>query len=42
MPTNEKNNRVGLDWFIDLFFPRGITRLASVFDRKQVSVGDWE
>jgi NADH dehydrogenase len=35
LPTNEKKIRVGLDWFIDLFFPRDITRLSSVFDRKR-------
>lgn len=34
LPTFEKQVRVGLDWFIDLFFPRDITRLSSVFDRK--------
>ena len=32
LPTNEKKIRVGLDWFIDLFFPRDITRLSSIFD----------
>ena len=36
LPTNEKKIRVGLDWFIDLFFPRDITRLSSVFDEKRV------
>jgi NADH dehydrogenase len=30
LPTFEKRIRVGLDWFIDLFFPRDITRLSSV------------
>jgi NADH dehydrogenase len=34
LPTNEKKIRVSLDWFIDLFFPRDITRLSSVFDRE--------
>lgn len=34
LPTNEKKIRVGLDWFIDLFFPRDITRLTSVFNEK--------
>ena len=34
LPTNEKKIRVGIDWFIDLFFPRDITRLSNVFDRK--------
>jgi len=34
LPTNEKKIRVGLDWFIDLFFPRDITRLSSIFDEK--------
>ena len=29
LPTNEKRIRVGLDWFVDLFFPRDITRLSS-------------
>ena len=28
LPTNEKKIRVGLDWFIDLFFPKDITRLS--------------
>jgi len=36
LPTNEKKIRVGLDWFIDLFFPRDITRLSSVFDEKRL------
>ncbi|QLH07470.1 NAD(P)/FAD-dependent oxidoreductase [Nitrosopumilus ureiphilus] len=35
LPTNEKKIRVGLDWFIDLFFPRDITRLSSIFDEKK-------
>jgi NADH dehydrogenase len=30
MPTFEKRIRVGLDWFVDLFFPRDITRLSSI------------
>ena len=34
LPTNEKKIRVGLDWFVDLFFPRDITRLSNVFDKK--------
>jgi NADH dehydrogenase len=34
LPTNEKKIRVGLDWFIDLFFPRDITRLSSIFNEK--------
>ena len=34
LPTNEKKIRVGLDWFIDLFFPRDITRLSNVFNEK--------
>lgn len=37
LPTNEKKIRVGIDWFIDLFFPRDITRLSSIFDERQVS-----
>lgn len=28
LPTNEKKIRVGLDWFIDLFFPKDITQLS--------------
>ena len=32
LPTTEKKIRVGLDWFIDLFFPRDITRLSNVLD----------
>ena len=31
LPNIEKKIRVGLDWFIDLFFPRDITRLSNVF-----------
>ena len=27
LPTFEKRMRVGLDWFVDLFFPRDITKL---------------
>jgi len=34
LPTNEKKIRVGLDWFVDLFFPRDITRLSSIFEQK--------
>jgi len=34
LPTNEKKIRVGLDWGIDLFFPRDITRLSSIFEQK--------
>jgi len=30
LPTMEKRIRVSLDWFIDLFFPRDITRLSNV------------
>lgn len=37
LPTNEKKIRVGLDWFVDLFFPRDITRLSSVFDEKRIT-----
>ena len=37
LPTNEKKIRVGLDWFIDLFFPRDITRLSSVFEEKRTT-----
>ncbi|MFQ5782758.1 MAG: NAD(P)/FAD-dependent oxidoreductase [Nitrosopumilus sp.] len=37
LPTNEKKIRVGIDWFIDLFFPRDITRLSSVFNEKRVT-----
>ncbi len=38
LPTKEKKIRVGLDWFIDLFFPRDITRLSSIFDEKKESI----
>jgi len=34
LPTTEKKIRVGMDWFVDLFFPRDITRLSSVFGQK--------
>lgn len=37
LPTNEKKIRVGLDWFVDLFFPRDITRLSSVFEEKRIT-----
>ncbi|MBS3926318.1 MAG: NAD(P)/FAD-dependent oxidoreductase [Nitrosarchaeum sp.] len=37
LPTTEKKIRVGLDWFVDLFFPRDITRLSSVFDQKRIT-----
>ncbi|PIY88392.1 MAG: hypothetical protein COY74_08460 [Nitrosopumilales archaeon CG_4_10_14_0_8_um_filter_34_8] len=37
LPTNEKKIRVGLDWFVDLFFPRDITRLSSVFEEKRTT-----
>jgi len=30
LPTTEKRIRVGLDWFVDLFFPRDITRLTDI------------
>ena len=36
LPTNEKKIRVGLDWFVDLFFPRDITRLSNVLDKKKI------
>ena len=32
LPTTEKKIRVGFDWFIDLFFPRDITRLSNKTD----------
>ena len=32
LPSIEKKIRVGIDWFIDLFFPRDITRLSNIFD----------
>ncbi len=38
LPTNEKKIRVGLDWLIDLFFPRDITRLSSIFDEKNTPI----
>ena len=38
LPTNEKKIRVGIDWFIDLFFPRDITRLTNVYDEKKVLI----
>ncbi|MDA1346466.1 MAG: DUF3179 domain-containing (seleno)protein [Crenarchaeota archaeon] len=34
LPTNEKKIRVGVDWFIDMFFPRDTTRLSNIFDEK--------
>ena len=38
LPTNEKKVRVGLDWLIDLFFPRDITRLSDVFDKERMPI----
>jgi len=38
LPSNEKKIRVGIDWFIDLFFPRDITRLSNIFDEKKISI----
>jgi len=38
LPTNEKKIRVGIDWFVDLFFPRDITRLTNVYDEKKISI----
>ena len=38
LPTNEKKIRVSLDWFVDLFFPRDITRLSSVFNKKRTPI----
>lgn len=38
LPTNEKKIRVALDWFVDLFFPRDITRLSNVFNEKKSTV----
>ena len=33
LPTTEKKIQVELDWFIDLFFSRDITRLSNVFGK---------
>ena len=33
LPTSEKKIRVGLDWFIDLFFTRDITKLSGIRDK---------
>ncbi|MDH3677621.1 MAG: NAD(P)/FAD-dependent oxidoreductase [Nitrosopumilus sp.] len=38
LPTNEKKIRVSLDWFVDLFFPRDITRLSNVYEEKKISI----
>ncbi len=38
LPTNEKKIRVGIDWFVDLFFPRDITRLSNAYDEKKISI----
>jgi NADH dehydrogenase len=38
LPTNEKKIRVGIDWFVDLFFPRDITRLSNVYDEKKIPI----
>jgi NADH dehydrogenase len=40
LPTNEKRIRVGLDWFVDMFFPRDITRLTNALGRKQILTDD--
>ena len=37
LPTTEKKIRVALDWFIDLFFPRDITRLSNIFKEMPVT-----
>jgi NADH dehydrogenase len=34
LPSNEKKIRVAVDWFVDLFFPRDITRLSNVYEEK--------
>lgn len=33
LPTTEKKIQVGLDWFIDLFFTRDITKLSGIRDK---------
>ena len=38
LPTNEKKIRVSIDWFVDLFFPRDITRLSNVYDEKKIPI----
>jgi NADH dehydrogenase len=38
LPTNEKKIRVSIDWFIDLFFPRDITRLSNVYEEKNIPI----
>jgi len=42
LPTAEKKIRVGLDWFVDLFFPRDITRLSNAFEGGRQSAADAE
>ena len=36
LPTTEKKIRVGVDWLIDLFFPRDITQFSNFMKRKVV------
>lgn len=38
LPSNEKKIRVSVDWFVDLFFPRDITRLSNVYEEKRISI----
>jgi NADH dehydrogenase len=35
LPTTEKKFRVMLDWFIDLFFKRDITRLKTLTEKAE-------
>ena len=35
LPTTEKKIRIGLDWLVDLFFPRDITRLSHASGRQR-------
>ena len=38
LPSNEKKIRVAVDWFVDLFFPRDITRLSNIYEEKQIPI----
>lgn len=40
VPTIEKKLRVMVDWFIDLFFHRDVTRLKAFADERKLKTGD--
>ena len=38
LPSTEKKIRVAVDWFVDLFFPRDITRLSNIYEEKIIPI----